>query len=143
MGILQLESGGTTRSLASFEANQFSSRASYVVRLGGRAKYTQHHKTSSSKRMLLCLVALAGGPVHTRRGEGAGAAMPQPLGGAWCVISLKRHSSIVRRPGRTCKQGRAPSPTDHPRHYLRSRLRAITHALYLEQNLLTISLSKI
>ena len=29
----------------------------------------------------------------------------------WCVVVLKRHSSVVRRPGRTCKQGRTPSPT--------------------------------
>ena len=30
----------------------------------------------------------------------------------WCVVLLKRHSSIVRRPGRTCKHVRAPST--HP-----------------------------
>jgi hypothetical protein len=26
----------------------------------------------------------------------------------WCVVLLKRHSRIVRRPGRTCKHVRAP-----------------------------------
>ena len=30
----------------------------------------------------------------------------------WCVVLLKRHSSIVRRPGRTCKHVRAP--ISHP-----------------------------
>ena len=30
----------------------------------------------------------------------------------WCVVVLKRHSSIVRRPGRTCKHVRAP--ISHP-----------------------------
>jgi len=28
----------------------------------------------------------------------------------WCVVLLKRHSSIVRRPGRTCKHVRSPNP---------------------------------
>ena len=28
----------------------------------------------------------------------------------WCVVSLKRHSSMVRRPGRTCKHVRSPNP---------------------------------
>ena len=28
----------------------------------------------------------------------------------WCVVLFKRHSSIVRRPGRTCKQVRFPNP---------------------------------
>ena len=27
----------------------------------------------------------------------------------WCVVLLKRHSSIARRPGRTCKHGRSPN----------------------------------
>jgi len=30
----------------------------------------------------------------------------------WCVVLLKRHSSIVRLPGRTCKHVRAP--ISHP-----------------------------
>ena len=34
-----------------------------------------------------------------------------PLG--WCVVLLKRHSSIVRRPGRTCKHVRG-STLFHP-----------------------------
>ena len=29
--------------------------------------------------------------------------------GWWCVVLLKRHSSIVRRPGRTCKHVRSPN----------------------------------
>ena len=32
------------------------------------------------------------------------------LFGWWCVVLLKRHSSIVRRPGRTCKHVRSPNP---------------------------------
>ena len=31
------------------------------------------------------------------------------LGFGWCVVLLKRHSSIVRRPGRTCKHVRSPN----------------------------------
>ena len=60
----------------------------------------------------------------------------------WCVVLLKRHSSIVRRPGRTCKHVRC---SRLPPHYFRGSIGpiAIAHALYLGPNLLTISLSKV
>ena len=62
--------------------------------------------------------------------------------GWWCVVSLKRHSSIARRPGRTCKHVRC---SRLPPHYFRGSIGpiAIAHALYLGPNLLTISLSKV
>ena len=64
------------------------------------------------------------------------------FGFGWCVVLLKRHSSIVRRPGRTCKHVRC---SRLPPHYFRGSIGpiAIAHALYLGPNLLTISLSKV
>jgi hypothetical protein len=58
----------------------------------------------------------------------------------WCVVLLKRHSSIVRRPGRTCKHVRC---SRLPPHYFRGSIGpiAIAHALYLGPNLLTFSFS--
>ena len=58
----------------------------------------------------------------------------------WCVVLLKRHSSIVRRPGRTCKHVRC---SRLPPHYFRGSIGpiAIAHALYLGPYLLTFSFS--
>jgi len=76
--------------------------------------------------------------VHYRRitGEESG------QGFGWCVVLLKRHSSIARHPGRTCKHVRC---SRLPPHYFRGSIGpiAIAHALYLGPNLLTISLSKV
>ena len=60
----------------------------------------------------------------------------------WCVVLLKRHSSIARRPGHTCKHVRC---SRLPPHYFRGSIGpiAIAHDLYLGPNLLTISLSKV
>jgi len=64
-------------------------------------------------------------------------AFPYIFDCGWCVVLLKRHSSIVRRPGRTCKHVRAPishptisegvlghalSPTQQPGAHLLTRV---------------------
>ena len=63
-----------------------------------------------------------------------------PFHFGWCVVLLKRHSSIVRRPGRTCKHVRC---SRLPPHYFRGSIGpiAIAHALYLGPYLLTFSFS--
>ena len=42
----------------------------------------------------------------------------------WCVVLLKRHSSIVRRPGRTCKHVRC---SRLPPHYFRGSIGPTRH----------------
>ena len=45
-------------------------------------------------------------------------------GFGWCVVLLKRHSSIARRPGRTCQHVRC---SRLPPHYFRGSIRPTRH----------------